>query len=155
MEISQNDVEKTVKRLLARVVKEPIEIYPGFNTGLTLPAGTSVGIMDPISQILPLCVFDSKSDPSVWFVVYPKGKDSPMFEIVWKKSGQILHENGDRFENPPMFDILFENIRNIHKANLAYLIKTNTPGIRADIFSYRCHTLILKHLMIEQQKIKD
>lgn len=144
--------EKTVKRLLTRIAKQPIEVYLNYNTGLTLPNDAHVSIIAPISEILPLCKFDEKSDFFASISVYDVGAVVPLFEISWKKSGKYLYKNNRKFENPPLFDELFNATRDIYKENLADLIRNNAKNVKAEILFYRCHTLILKRLKAEQVK---
>ena len=144
--------EKTVNRLLKRIEKQPIEIYPGYNSGLTLPPDAHVNIFAPTSQILPLCKFDDQIDLFVSFMVYPKGSFTPMFEMSFKKSGRYLNKNNKKFENPPYFDKLFNAVRNIYKKNLADLIQNDIKKATADMFFYRCQTKILKYLMVEKDR---
>lgn len=149
-----NITEKQMKRLLARLETEPVDIYPGYNSGLVLPSDTPLGLIitKPIHELLPLCKFDKNSDLSAFFTVYPKGKDNAMFEISFKKSGKYVYKNNKKFENPPLFDELFATVRYTYLANI---IQDTTQNFEAALFFYRCQTLVLKRLMIEQAKIKD
>ena len=129
---------KTMKRLLKCLKTEPVEIYPGYSLGLTLPPNTTVSVIKPISEILPLCTHFDASKLFVSFMVYKKGADIPMCEISWKKSGQYVNE-------------VFSGVRNIFKENLATKIKNNDKNLRADIMFYRCQNLVLKYLMNEKE----
>ena len=129
--------EKTVKRLLTRIEKQPVEVYPGYNTGLTLPHDTHVSIIAPISEILPLCKFDEKSDLFVSFTVYSAGSCTPLFEISWKKSGKIIYKNNKKFVNPPLFDELFDKTHQIYAQNVE-----KNPCV-ADVRTMRIQNAIL------------
>ena len=142
---------KTMKRLLKCLKTEPVEIYPGYSLGFTLPPNTTVSVIKPISEILPLCTHFDASKLFVSFMVYKKGADIPMCEISWKKSGQYVYKNNQKFENPPLFNEIFSGVRNIFKENLATKIKNNDKNLRADIMFYRCQNLVLKYLMNEKE----
>ena len=145
-----NIAEKTIKRLLTRLKTEPVEIYPGYNPGLTLPSGTRVSIVASIAEILPLCKFDKKSDVFVSFIVYPVSKDIPMFEIVLKKSGHYVYKNNKKFENPPLFDELFNMVWQMQQQKIKTIQETKpnssdikTAEIQSVILNYikKCNTL--------------
>ena len=143
---------KNMERLLKRLKTEDVEVYPGYNLGLTLPPDTVVSFIKPISEILPLCTCFDESKLFVSFMVYKKYADMPMFEISWKKSGQYVYKNNQKFVNPPLFDELFCAVRNIFKEKIATKIKNNDKNLKTDIMFYRCQNLVLKCFMVEQEK---
>lgn len=124
---------RTVKRLLTRIEKQPVEVYPGYNAGLTLPPNTHVSIIAPISEILPKCEFDEKSDLFVSFTVYSTGSCVPLFEISWKKSGQYIYKNNQKFINPPLFGELFEKTHQIYAKNVEKIQETNSMAVDVKI----------------------
>lgn len=145
-----NIAEKTIKKLMTRLKNEPVEIYPGYNSGLTLPPDTRVSIVASINQILPLCKFDKKSDVFVSFIVHSAGKDVPMFEIALKKSGRYVYKGNKKFENPPLFDELFDMVWKIQQQKIEIIQKNNpnssdvkTAMIQATILNYinKCNGL--------------
>ena len=110
--------EKTVKQLLSRLAKEPVDIYPGYSDGMTLPPGTRVGLVATIDELKPLCTYYDESKLFVSFMVYKKEADMPIFEISLKTSGRYIYKNNQKFKNPPHFDELFNQVHTLYGQTL-------------------------------------
>ena len=140
-----NIAQKTVKRLVKRLETEPVDICPGYNSGLILPSDIPLGIIitKSIDELLPLCKFDKQSDLSVFFMVYPAGKFKPLFEISLKKSGQYVYKNNQKFVNPPQFYDLFNKVWQIQTTK----IKTSeeSGSNLADIRTVKIQNIILDY----------
>ena len=135
--------------MLKRLQTEPVDICPGYNSGLVLPNDTPIGIIitKPIHELLPLCKFDKQSDISVFFTIYPAGKFNPLFDISFKQSGQYVYKNNKKFLNPPRFNELFDAVWQIQEQKIT---ANPTP---TDLMTYKCQTLILK-ILTEQNLSK-
>ncbi len=158
MEQKQNSIDgKTMKRLLKRLKTEPVEIYPGYNSGFVLPNNTPIGIIitKSTNELLPLCKFDEQSDMSVFFTVYPVGKFKPMFEISLKKSGRYVYKNNQKIINPPQFYDLFNQVWQIRKTKIETNEKSESNLL--DIRTAKIQNIILnyfeKHNIIAPNQI--
>ena len=137
--------EKTVKRLLTRLETEPVDICPGYNSGLTLPSDTPIGtiITKSTIELLPMCKFDKQSDLSVSFMVYPAGKFKPLCEISLKKSGQYVYKNNQKFVNPPQFYDLFNKVWQIQTTKIKTSEKSGSKLL--DIRTLKIQNIILDY----------
>ena len=139
--------EQTVNRWLKQLKTESVDIYPGYISGLVLPKDTPLGIIltTPIIELLPLCKFDKRRDMSVFFTIFPTGKDNQLFEISYKTSGKYVYKNNKKFVNQPQFDELFDAVWQIQKQKI-----TANPT-RTDLMTYKHMALILNFLRENDQ----
>ena len=144
--------EKTMKRLLKRLETKPVDICPGYNSGLVLPKDIPMGIIltKTIDELLPLCKFDKQSDLFVYFMIFPAGKFNPLFEISWKKSGHYVYKNNKKFVNPPYFVELFNKVRQIQTMKNSQ--ETNPESLNIRMATIQ--NIILNHL-IKCENIKQ
>jgi len=81
--------EQTVNRWLKQLKTESVDIYPGYKTTRQL------GLLsqNQSKNYLLLFKIDRQLDISVFFMVFPAGKDKHLFEISYKTSVKYIYKN--------------------------------------------------------------